>query len=78
MQESCSYGSVGERQGNEPLYPENLSKIKHFMDRLSLVEQAKSLLSLTSPGWWTGRYCFSMIVKSCQITNSSPMQFFSL
>ena len=23
MQESCSYGSVGERGGNEPLYPEN-------------------------------------------------------
>jgi hypothetical protein len=22
MQESCSYGSVGERGGNEPLYPE--------------------------------------------------------
>jgi len=22
MQEICSYGSVGERGGNEPLYPE--------------------------------------------------------
>jgi len=22
MQESCSYGSVGERGGNKPLYPE--------------------------------------------------------
>ena len=24
MQESCSYGSVGERGGNEPLYPEEV------------------------------------------------------
>jgi len=24
MQESCSYGSVGERGGNEPLYPERV------------------------------------------------------
>jgi len=23
MREICSYGSVGERGGNEPLYPEN-------------------------------------------------------
>jgi hypothetical protein len=23
MQESCSYGSVGERGGNDPLYPED-------------------------------------------------------
>lgn len=24
MQESCSYGSVGEREGNDPLYPESV------------------------------------------------------
>ena len=35
MQESCSHGSVGERGGNEPLYPEpffdDLLKIKELI-----------------------------------------------
>jgi hypothetical protein len=35
MQESCSYGSVGERGGNEPLYPEMVNNDKVYKDKIS-------------------------------------------
>jgi len=38
--ESCSYGSVGEREGNDPLYP----KIVDFLNRMLNYRYNYSLL----------------------------------
>ena len=37
MRENCSSGSVGERGGNEPLYPENIKSFLLFVGDSSFV-----------------------------------------
>ena len=62
MRESCSYGSVGERGGDEPLYPDKKNKplqvfiSQGFQNLLSGDDETEGAIPWLTQNWDSGKY----------------------